>query len=353
MSVAELAREVDAIEGVKAPEEHTALVGHAEVFSRLTNQADRGRLPGGILLHGPRGVGKATLGFALVRYILEKTSDEEAHRIAEQVGGGVHPNIFVLRKKPKDSKAFFTSIRVEDVRDLVHKLQQTRGRAGSRICIVDAIDDCNASSANALLKMLEEPPADTHFILISHRAGRLLPTIRSRCQAHALRPLAETEIAQILNKTDATVEQVQQALALAAGRPRRAFEALLMVDNEVLQKLANWLQSPADSSVFETMKIAETLSTQKNAMQAGFAREMLLDWIATENREASMPDEGLSQGEQLRLASANLLWEKANSLFDDADTFNLDARQTLLSLLDAIKSHAQKTQASAMPANLE
>ena len=353
MSIAEPAREVDAIEGVIAPEERTELVGHEEVFARLKNQSDAGRLPGGILLHGPRGVGKATLGFALARYVLEHTSDEAAPRIGEQIAGGVHPNVFVLRKKPKDPKGFFTNIRVEDVRTLVHKLHQTRGRAGSRICIIDAIDDCNASSANALLKMLEEPPTDTHFVLISHRAGQLLATIRSRCQAHTFRPLDEAEMARVVNESGAEAEQVKRALALAAGRPRRALEALSIIDNEALQNLGEWLQSPANGSVSAAIKIAETLSVQKNAMQAGFAREMLLEWIAVENRSAAQLAGGHSHPAQDRLASANLLWEKANSLFDDADTFNLDARQTLLSLLDAIKSHAQKTRSGAVPANLE
>ena len=353
MSVLELSREVDAIEGVVAPEERALLVGHREIFSRLKNQSDDGRLPGGILLHGPRGVGKATLAFALARHVLETTSDETPLRIKEQIAMGVHPNVLVLRIAPRDPKAFYTRIRIEEVRGLVHKLHQTRGRAGSRICIVDSIDDCTAPAANALLKVLEEPPADTHFMLISHRPGKLLPTIRSRCQAQVFRPLDEVDMTRVLKESGAGAEQVRQALALAGGRPRRALEALSMAENDVLQSLTDWLQSPDTGSVIEQMNIAETLAVRKNVMASGFAREILRDWIANETRAAVADTQGTASRGRGRLASANLLWEKANALFDDADSFNLDARQTLLSLLDAIKSHVQNTSASTITDNPE
>src|SRR5690606_37257728 len=103
------------------------------------------------------------------------------------------------RKAPRETgKGFYTAIRVEEVRGLIEEVRMTRGRAGFRIVIVDSIDDCNASSANALLKILEEPPAETLFVLVSHRPGGLLPTIRSRCRSIALRPLADDDVRRII-----------------------------------------------------------------------------------------------------------------------------------------------------------
>ena len=77
-------------------------------------------------------------------------------------------------------------------------MRRTRGRAGHRVAIIDAIDDCNPQAANALLKTLEEPPAETTFLLVSHRPGSLLPTIKSRCHALALRPLPDADVRAVL-----------------------------------------------------------------------------------------------------------------------------------------------------------
>jgi len=222
--------EFDQIPGVPSPQQRVDLIGHNKLYDALVQQIQQDRLSGGILLHGPRGVGKATLSFALARALLVTTGDEPMKRVAEQISAGVHPNISVLRRQPREKQGFYAAIRVEDVRRMRSSLHQTRGRAGFRVCIVDSIDDCNPSAANALLKTLEEPPEQTIFVLISHRPGSLLPTIRSRCHAHALRPLADEDLSRFLT-LEAGLEGAHLSIvALAGGRPRRAFELLALGD---------------------------------------------------------------------------------------------------------------------------
>lgn len=325
-------READQLAGVPLPETRTAVVGHEAARANIIAALDAARLPGGIMLHGPRGIGKATLAFDIARTVFARTGDESPQHIAAQVAAGAYPNLRVLRKAPRETgKGFYTAIRVDEVRGLIEESRMTRGRAGFRIVIVDAIDDCNPSSANALLKILEEPPPETLFLLVSHRPGGLLPTIRSRCHAVALRPLGDEDVRRIIGEQ----RGAEAALALAGGIPRRAFEALALGEDKGLTALQGWLGAPANGAAAVYLGVADALAAEKDGAAYAFGRQMLLDWIAREAREAAR-----TRGKP-RLASASELWEKANALFADADAYNLDARQTLISLFDAIRRHAQ------------
>ena len=185
---------------------------------------------------------------------------------------------------------------------------------------------------------------DTTFLLVSHRPRQLLPTIRSRCHPVALRPLAETEVRAVLaeGRPDAPSEDLDRAVSLAGGSPRRAFEALLLGDAGTLTALRQWLADPAPLPPAAHLQVADAIGG-KDGPEARFAREMLLDWIAAEARTAAeSPD-------RRRLASVSELWEKANALIADTDEYNLDARQTLVVILDAIKRHAQSHLALTEP----
>jgi len=334
-------REPDQIAGVPLPEEQPVLVGHDVAHDGIIARMQAGRLPNAALLHGPRGIGKATLAFRLAREILAATGDEDAHRVDEQVIAGSHPNLFVLRRKPKDTRGFYTVIRVDDVREVKQRLRTTRGRAGFRLVVVDAIDDCNPSAANALLKILEEPPADTFFLLVSHRPGALLPTIRSRCADLPLRPLSDIQVRAVLeaNMPGEGEDKLNAAVALAGGRPRRAFEALTVAGDGTLAALRNWLAAPLDFPAGAHLALADALAG--DSAESGFGREMLMDWVAREARDAALAG---AEG-RMRLASAGELWEKAQALLAETDELNLDLRETLVEILDAIRRHLTDTAA--------
>ena len=223
-------------------------------------------------------------------------------------------------------------------------MRQTRGRAGYRICIVDSIDDCNKSAANALLKILEEPPKETIFLLVSHRPGSLLPTIRSRCQAYALRSLTHSDVRKVLeiNGVDVTAKESKQAIDLAGGKPRRALEAIVMDGLETLGDLQNWLDNASRETSATHLALAAAIVKAGGAEEA-FARDIIVDWIANEAKAAASSTASRS----IRLASATELWDKAQNMFADADTYNLDARQTLVSIFDALRRHAQKAESLA------
>jgi DNA polymerase III subunit delta' len=333
----------DALEGVVLPEQQRLVRGHDAARAGILAQLREGRLPGAILMHGPQGIGKASLAFELARQILTASGDEDAHRVEEQVAAGSHPNLQVLRRQPKDGKGYYTVIRVEDIRDIREKLRRTRGRQGHRLAIIDSIDDCNPSAANALLKTLEEPPADTTFFLISHRPGQLLPTIKSRCHNLALRPLAAVDVSDVLTdqRPDLSSEQLARAIALAGGRPRRAFETLDLGADSALGSLQAWLTDPARHPAALHVQLAEALGADAQSTELSFAREMLADWLADEARNSAMQPQN-----RMRLASATELWDKAHALLAEADSINLDMKQTLVAIFDAIRKHIDRTAAA-------
>ncbi|SEQ49646.1 DNA polymerase III, delta prime subunit [Devosia sp. YR412] len=330
----------DALEDVLPPERRQLARGHERVRAPILQQLAERRLPGAILLHGPQGIGKATFAFELAAAILTQTGDEEGHRVEEQIAALSHPNLFLLRRRPKDAKSFYTVIRVEDVRELRDSLHHTRGRSGYRVAIIDAIDYCNPSAANALLKTLEEPPPETIFLLISHRPGQLLPTIKSRCHNLALRPVGDEDVRGVLLDHDPALgrNEVDRAIALAGGRPRRAFETLALEADSALGALQAWLSNPAGQPAGVAIALAETLGSERQSTELTFAREMLDDWLAEEARNAAM-----QPGARRRLASANELWDKAHALFAEADSISLDMKQTLIAIFDAIRKHVATT----------
>jgi DNA polymerase-3 subunit delta' len=223
------------------------------------------------------------------------------------------------------------------LRDSLH---HTRGRAGYRVAIIDTIDHCNPSAANALLKTLEEPPPQTIFLLVSHRPGQLLPTIKSRCHNLALRPVGADDVRGVLLDHDPNLgrAELERAIALAGGRPRRAFETLALEADSALGALQAWLSNPAQHPASVALQLADTLGAERQSTELTFAREMLDDWMADEARNAAM-----QPGARMRLASANELWDKAHALFAEADSISLDMKQTLVAIFDAIRKHVATT----------
>jgi DNA polymerase-3 subunit delta' len=232
--------EPDRLPGYPHPRETLRLVGHAAVLSRAARAIRSGRPPQAWLIAGPPGIGKATLAYRIARYLLAYGASEEGapdlavpatEPASIQVAAGSHPGLLGLRRSinPKTGK-LMTVISVDEVRRLGGFFGMTSGAGGWRVAIVDTADDLNENSANALLKLLEEPPRRAGLLLLANMPGRLLATIRSRCQRLDLRPLEDAllaaELARLLPELSAAKRaavarlaggSIGLALQLAAG----------------------------------------------------------------------------------------------------------------------------------------
>lgn len=247
----------DQINGAPHPRETSQLIGQAQAEADFLDAFTGDRLHHAWMITGPRGVGKATLAWKLAKFLLANpptraddmfgappppTSLEISpdHPIVARMAAGSEPGLFSLKRPyDEDKKNFKQQITVDEVRRLKGFFSLSATEGGRRIVIVDAADDMNVSAANALLKVLEEPPNDALLFLISHQPSRLLPTIRSRCRELRCATLSATDMATALETTGAQVGQHGPALAeLSSGSVGEALRLLNLGGLDVYAELA-------------------------------------------------------------------------------------------------------------------
>ncbi|OYW86833.1 MAG: DNA polymerase III subunit delta', partial [Sphingobium sp. 32-64-5] len=164
----------------------TRIIGHDAVRTEILRAALSGRLHHGWILAGPPGIGKASLAREIALCLLagEEAAGQVAdtHPAARFFHAGTHPDYAALARLEKENGDLARNISIDQVRGLSRLLSTAPSISRRRVILIDSADDLERNAANALLKSLEEPPANVVFLLVSHAPSRLLPTIRSRCR---------------------------------------------------------------------------------------------------------------------------------------------------------------------------
>lgn len=226
--------EADRVPGAPHPREAGRVIGQEAAVADFLRSASGGRLHHAWLLAGPRGVGKATLAWAIARWLLDggapdSLATDPDSPLARRMRALSEPRLALVRRPFNDKTGRHSAeITVEEIRRLLGFFQLTATDGGRRVAIIDAADEMNPSAANALLKLLEEPPPGTVLLLVAHRPARLLPTIRSRCRLLRLGPLAPGPLAEVLDQAGADVAP-EEAAGLAALSGGSAGEALRLL----------------------------------------------------------------------------------------------------------------------------
>ena len=249
---------------VRPPRETAELFGHADAEQAMLASYKTGRMPHAWLIAGEPGIGKATLAYRLARFVhahpdpaaeaVQRATSlavDAAHPVTRRVAAQAQGDLLVLERTINEQTGkLYTVIRVDDVRRTVAFFGSTPGEGGWRIAIVDAVDELQREGANALLKVLEEPPARALLLLVSHAPGRELPTIRSRCRRLLLRPLGAADVARAVAAAtgrSADDAEVSEAAAAADGSVGRALRLLdgsaLALRQRVLDLFAQLPQS--------------------------------------------------------------------------------------------------------------
>jgi DNA polymerase-3 subunit delta' len=323
-------------EGVepRAPRETTVLHGQAEA-ERALLEAYRGRrFHHAWLIAGPAGIGKATLAYRMARFVLAHPDPrtpavqratslqvDADHPVARRIAAQAHGDLLVLERTINEkTNKLRQDIQVDDVRRTVTFFGSTAGEGGWRVAIVDAVDELNREGANALLKVLEEPPRRAVLLLVSHSAARVLPTIRSRCRLLALRPLLATEVARAAAtaiEQDAEAANIKAAAAVADGSVRRA---LALLDGEALDlrsRITALLEQLPAVDPRALHALGDRLYGSDPATLAAFV-DTVNAWLSAR----------LSSGEpdRARIARVAEVWERVNCSARDVETFNLERK---------------------------
>ncbi|HEY1364264.1 MAG TPA: DNA polymerase III subunit delta' [Xanthobacteraceae bacterium] len=325
-----------------SPRQTFVLHGHPQAERTLLEAYRSARLPHAWLIAGPSGIGKATLAYRMARFVLANPDPRAPDVVradslhvaadypaARRIAGQTHPDLLVLERTINEKTGKLRQdIQVEDVRRTVTFFGSTAGEGGWRLAIVDTVDELNPEGANALLKVLEEPPRRALLLLVNHSAARVLPTIRSRCRQLILRPLAAADVARAAAAAigrSADDASVTAAAAAAEGSVRRA---LAYLDRDALALRSGILalldRLPAvDRRGMHAL--GDRLYGTDPAVLDAFT-DTVNAWLAARLRGDAADPARLD-----RLAAA---WEKVNAAAGDVEAYNLERKPFVFSVFD-------------------
>jgi DNA polymerase III subunit delta' len=340
--VLEPPEQYDTLPGVPAPILTRRLFGHDEQLSILAQSHQSGRLHHALLFEGPSGIGKATAALRLAQHLVVRSDrlgpSRELNLLGEdsddyrQLANGTHLQVLHLsRSFDAKTEKFKTMLTVDEVRRIGHFLSRTNTGAGYRTVIIDAADDMNAAAANALLKNLEEPPARTVFILISHGARGLLPTIRSRCQAVKFMALGHTDLQNAVAAATAGNTPDEELIVLSEGSVRRALTLSTFGGLEIV-RTANQLIETQKLDPDKAAKLGDAMTGRDADIQYQMLTDHLLSKVAraaSDNGVANQTGRALRLSEFHRETSENLM---------RAQIYNLDRKQTVFGLIASLQA---------------
>ncbi|HTE77419.1 MAG TPA: DNA polymerase III subunit delta' [Xanthobacteraceae bacterium] len=329
----------DDIDEAPHPRATAVLFGHAGAEAALLTAYRSGRMPHGILIAGPKGIGKATLAYRLARFVLAHPDPvaqdvqtaaslqvEPANPVARRIAAQAQPDLLVIERTVNERGVLRNQIAVEDIRRTVPFFGSTAGEGGWRIAIVDAVDDLNRFGANALLKVLEEPPKRALLLLVAHSAARVVPTLRSRCRIVTLRPLAERDVAAAAAAALQSEPDDPSIAAAAAASDGSVARALALLDDGALalrQQALDLLAALPALDVAGLHALGDAL--------AGTDPQPLTAFLDTINAWLAQRLDG-GRGELTRLVRLAEVSERINAAARDAEMYNLERKPLVFSV---------------------
>ena len=334
-----------------APRANPHLVGHEATEKMLADAIRAGRLHHAWLITGPQGIGKATLAFRFARRLLAggEPADDLAlpagHPSFRRVAAGSHADLLTVERTLNERGKLRSEIVIDDVRRVADFLRRTPAEGGWRVVVVDGAEDLNRNAANALLKVLEEPPPRAILLLVCSAAGRLMPTMRSRCRRLALGPLAEGVVRGLLTRyqPELAEDDAARLAGIAEGSIGRAL-ALAAGGGVTQAGLVDQVLGNLDKlDVIRAHAVADALGRDEAAFSTFM--DLLSAGLAAAVRDAARgradPDQARLLGDR-PLAAWVDVWHALKRLQDETEGAYLDKRQAVISGLSMLASGTAK-----------
>jgi DNA polymerase-3 subunit delta' len=335
------ARQVETQISVRHPRETTDLFGHQDAEAALLKAYRSARIPHAWLIGGAQGIGKATLAYRMARFVLTHRDPlasyvqradtlhvDPSDPVARLVAAGAHGGLLVLQRTANDRGVMRTVITVDETRETIGFFGSTAAADGWRVCIVDTVDELNPNAANALLKILEEPPRQSLFLLVSHTPGRVLPTILSRCRRLILRPLSTTDVIEAASRAADLASDdpsLSEAADAAEGSVARALTLLGGEGVKLHKRTAALLATLPQIDPRELHALGDALGGSDKIALATFI-DSVDRWVSARLRaddaNANLP----------RLARLAEVWEKISRAARDTAEYNLERKPLVFSV---------------------
>ena len=356
-------------EALSGPIAAAILIGHGGAEQAFLDTAAAQRLPHAWLLSGPRGIGKMTLAYRMARFQLSQGADggglfgtpdslemAPEHDVFRRVLAGGHGDLQLIERALNDkTKKMRGDIVVDQIRALGRFFAMTSADGGWRVAIIDGAEEMNPNAANALLKLLEEPPKKSLLLLVSHAAGRLLPTIRSRCRHLALRALAEAEAMAVTAQQAPEMDEGERLglVRLAEGSPGRALAMGAEGGLQTYDELLKLVRNLPELDFAAVHALGDRLNRANNEAAYRVWIDLLRLWLSRLARGGA----GLEGMRDAVAGEASLatrltgavgldrwveLWEKVGGLAMRAERVNLDRKQVVLSAFMDLQSTARQ-----------
>jgi DNA polymerase III subunit delta' len=346
------ARQVEPQIAVTRPRETTALFGHREAEMALLDSYRSSRIPHAWLIGGAQGIGKATLAYRMARFVLAHRNPlapdvqhaktlhiDPIDPVARHIAAGAHGGLLTLERTLNDKGVMRTVITVDETRETISFFGSTAAVEGWRVCVVDTVDELNPNAANALLKILEEPPRQSLFLLVSHAPARVLPTILSRCRKLPLRPLDTADVVRAATEAAGLTADDPALMEAAEAAEGSVARALMLLGGDAVklhQRTAALLAALPRIDPRELHALGDALGGSDRVALAAFV-DSIDRWVSQRLRTA-----GANANANLpRLARLAEVWEKINRAARDTSEYNLERKPLVFSVFGLLAEATQ------------